>query len=60
MSGLALGGSLYGQRLSVHADLHAAGPVGVHGPVLVVETLELQLQVRSPQQGLVNLGYRNI
>jgi hypothetical protein len=28
--------------------LDTAGPVGVHGPVLVVETLQLQLQVWSP------------
>ena len=36
--------------------LDAAGPVSVHGSVLVMETLELELQVRPPHQGLVNLG----
>ena len=56
VSGLPLRGSLYGQRLGVDADLDTAGPVGVHGSVLVVETFQLQLQVRSPHQSLVNLG----
>ena len=36
--------------------LDAAGPVSVHGSVLVMETLQLELQVRPPHQGLVNLG----
>ena len=40
--------------MSCHLD--AAGPVSVHGSVLVMETLELELQVRPPHQGLVNLG----
>ena len=56
VSGLPLRGSLYRQRLSVDADLDTAGPVGVHGSVLVVETFQLQLQVRSPHESLVNLG----
>ena len=55
MSRLPLRGSLYGQRLGVDADLDTAGPVGVHGSVLVVETFQLELQVRSPHQSLVNL-----
>ena len=45
--------------LSCHVMLYhldAAGPVSVHGSVLVVETLQLELQVRPPHQGLVNLG----
>ena len=41
---------------SVFYHLDAAGPVSVHGSVLVMETLELELQVRPPHQGLVNLG----
>ena len=55
VASLPLRGSLYRQRLGVDADLDAAGPVGVHGSVLVVETFQLQLQVRSPHQCLVNL-----
>ena len=55
VASLPLRGSLYRQRLGVDADLDAAGPVGVHGSVLVVETFQLQLQVRSPHQSLVNL-----
>ena len=54
--GLPLRGSLDGQRLGVDTDLDTAGPVGVHGSVLVVETFQLQLQVRSPHQSLVNLA----
>ena len=45
--------------LSCHVMLYhldAAGPVSVHGSVLVMETLQLELQVRPPHQGLVNLG----
>ena len=56
VSGLPLRGSLDRQRLSVDANLNTAGPVGVHCSVLVVETFQLQLQVRSPHQSLVNLG----
>ena len=41
---------------SVFYHLDAAGPVSVHGSVLVMETLELELQVGPPHQGLVNLG----
>ena len=37
---------LYHQRRGVHADRHRRRPVGVHLTVLVVETLELQLEVR--------------
>lgn len=33
------------QRSGVDRDLNAGRPVGVHGAVFVVETLELQLQV---------------
>ena len=55
MSGLPLRGSLDGEGLGVDTDLDTAGPVCVHGSVLVVETLELELQVRSPHQRLVNL-----
>ena len=36
-------------------DLDTVGPVCVHGPVLVMETLELELQVWPPHQGLLNL-----
>ena len=56
VAGLPLRGSLYRQRLGVDTDLDTAGPVGVHGSVLVVETFQLELQVRSPHQSLVNLG----
>ena len=55
MSGLTLRGSLDGERLGINADLDTARPVGVHGSVLVVKTLKLQLQVWSPHQCLVNL-----
>ena len=42
------------ETLSLYLD--AAGPVGVHDSVLVVETLELQLKVGSPHQCLMHLG----
>ena len=35
-------------------DLDTVGPVCVHGPVLVMETLELELQVWPPHQGLMD------
>ncbi len=41
------------ETLSLYLD--AAGPVGVHDSVLVVETLELQLKVGSPHQCLMHL-----
>ena len=56
MPGLPLGGSLDGERLGVNTDLDTCRPVGVHGSVLVVKTLELQLQVGSPHQRLMNLS----
>ena len=42
--------------MSDSTDLDTVWPVCVHGAVLVMETLELELQVRPPHQGLVNLG----
>lgn len=33
------------QRSGVDRDLHTRRPVGVHGAIFVVETLELQFQV---------------
>ena len=37
------------------SDLDAVGPVCVHGSVLVMEALELELQVWPPHEALVNL-----
>ena len=42
--------------MSDSTDLDTVWPVCVHGAVLVMETLELELQVRPPHQGLLNLG----
>jgi len=44
------------ERRRVDRHLHAGRPVGVHLPILVVETLELQLQVRPPHESLVHRG----
>ena len=38
------------------SDLDTVWPVCVHGPVLMMETLELELQVRPPHQALLNRG----
>ena len=35
------------QRCSVHRDLYTRWPIGVHCPVFVVETFELQFQIVS-------------
>lgn len=44
------------EGIRVDGDLHARRPIRVHLPVLVVETLELQLQIGSPHQRLMHRG----
>jgi len=57
MASFSLSGPFYDERCGIHAHLDTAGPVGVHDSVLVVETFQLKLKVRSPHQCLMHLGF---
>lgn len=46
--------SVYDERGGVDRHLHRSRPIGVHVPILMVETLELQLEVGAPHQCLVH------
>lgn len=43
-----------GQRRGVDTDGHRGRPIGVHLPVFVMETLQLQFQVVAPDQRLMD------
>lgn len=53
--GVLLLPSVYHQWRRIRGNLHRGRPVGVHLPVLVVETLELQLQVGSAHECPVDI-----
>ena len=44
--------AFYRQRVGVDGHRHRRRPVGVHLPILMVETLQLQLQIRPTGPGM--------
>jgi hypothetical protein len=42
------------QRCRICGNLHTCRPIGVHLTILVVETLELQLEIRPTHESIVD------